>query len=81
MVAERVGFATFPVTKNNLELFGGYLKVADVYANPALHIHAMVRLSKMRGHPFLEDVTDLVTSLSRGLPQEEQAEPYTLSMW
>ncbi len=67
--------------KRTLEFFAGCLKISAAYKNPATHVFAVLRANKDRGHPECAgSVSDLLTSLERGLEEPEQGQPYTIEM-
>eukprot|EP00392_Amoebophrya_sp_AT5.2_P003250 g3255.t1 len=68
---------SFPASVEGVEIFAAYLKKSAVYINPEVYFWAVVRENKTRGHPEIPKapLKDMVTALTRGLPEQEQCEP------
>ena len=78
---EKEGFGhlkALPVTKLALEIFAGVLKESEAYKTPAPMIFAVLDANKERKHEYPlqgDDLSDILTSLERGMSDAEQAFP------
>ncbi|CAD7970839.1 unnamed protein product [Amoebophrya sp. A25] len=76
--------APFPVSTEKLEKFCAFLDYSNVYCNPGVYVHAILRESRrVSGVEFADGVPSLkemLNALERGLPDAEQCEPMRFAL-
>lgn len=83
-MCQKKNLTAFPATIETVTLYAGFMKLQSAaYMSPGTDLSAIRNEHRARGFPPLEDdgrIGAAAAALEQGLPEHEQAEPFTLQI-